>query len=45
MILSTNMIRIREMVKILKISTNGLEIEVKKKDYTIADVKDIILFL
>lgn len=45
MILSTNMIRTREVAKILKINTNGLEIEVKKKDYTIADVKGIILFL
>lgn len=43
--LSISMRRIRETAKSLKISTNGLEIEVKEEDCTIVDVKDIIPLL
>lgn len=40
---STNVRCTRKTAKNLKITTNGLEIEAKKEDYTIVDVKDIIL--
>lgn len=37
--------RTGEISKSLRIGTNGLEIEVKDKNYTIADTKNIIFFL
>ena len=41
--LSTRVKRNREIAKSLKITTNGLEIEVKEEDCIIVDVKGIIL--
>ena len=43
--LSTSVRRTREAAKSLKIGTNGLEIEAKEEDCTIADVKGIIPLL
>ena len=36
---------IKKVVKYLKIGTSSIEIKGKEKDYTITDIKKIILFL
>lgn len=43
--LCINVRRIREAAKSLKISIDGLKIEAKEENYTIADAKGIILLL
>ena len=43
--LSTNIRYNRLVAKSLQIDINGLEIEAKEEDYTIADAKNIILLL
>lgn len=43
--LSTNVRYTRKVAKYLKIYTNNLVIEIKKGDYTIADIKNIVSLL